>query len=58
MGQEEEEGKQSPLITANLIQKPDQNAGTDLHLSPVFIRQYAEVSLKRQLKIIYQASLL
>lgn len=51
MGQEEEDGKLSPILPATLIQSPDQKADTNPHLSPVFIWQHAEVSLKGKQKI-------
>lgn len=58
MGQEEEEEKFSPIVTATLIENPDQKADINLHLSSAFIWQHAEVSLKGTQKIIYQARLL
>lgn len=58
MGQNEEEEKPPPVVTAALIQNPETKADTNLHLSPVFKWQHAEVSLNRREKIIYPASLL
>lgn len=56
MGQNEEKEKPPPVVTATLIQTPETKADTNLHLSPVFKWQHAEVSLKGRAKIIYPVS--